>query len=473
LIGRKTPHNLIYVSVHYTKCPVEKRELWSQHFSEISNKQKFKRTLAHLFHSTVEIVFIATCNRFDVVFSLLHLQHSQSFQTINQNFNPIALQDVFIQEFSSIVDLDGKFVSEILEWEWNLNAYRKLLRVASSLDSLVVGEPHILGQVKDSFFESQKFDLSSTWLQHPFEFAFKAAKRVRHESELGKSGVSIGHAAVELTRKMYDDFANVSVLMIGAGEMARISCQHFLSRGLSRLTIASRSKNSADALKKLLLNEYSEFEDQVLKIETCTLQNALDNLEHYHIVLVATSSQNFLVLEKHNICLRKRKHPLPLMLVDISVPRNIDPAFVKHSESLLFDVDDLEKVMEKGKEQRASTVLRAEQIVTSALQELSNFLQQAEELSEARKHIAMLFSQTYEKSMEQSHKKGSYVLRNKFTQKSQLFQRKIVARSLAKKAILPFVHLLKEKGSEVLLETIKLLHAELYTQLPTKEQAKK
>jgi glutamyl-tRNA reductase len=230
-------------------------------------------------------------------------------------------------------------------------AVKHVFRVTSSLDSMVVGEPQITGQVKEAFQRAQDSAVVGHELTRLMNRAFAVAKRVRNETGIGSSAVSISFVAVELARKVFEDLKGSSVMMIGAGEMAELAAKHLLNYGASRLLIANRTYENAAALAAELNGEPVRFED---------FEKRLPEAE---ILICSTGAPSYLIRADQIRRALERRRNRPMLLVDISVPRNIDPAIGRLDNAFLFDVDDLESIAEANRAERQREAIRAEEII--------------------------------------------------------------------------------------------------------------
>jgi glutamyl-tRNA reductase len=258
--------------------------------------------------------------------------------------------------------LDRPEISAHLYERRGAEALRHLFRVASSLDSMVVGEPQILGQLKEAFSVASDAGATGDALSRAVGRAFAVAKRVRTETEVGRSAVSMSKVAVDLCRKIFDSLQGKQVLLIGAGEMATLAARHLLAQGVSRVVIANRSVENAEALAKKLdptgaRTAHGRLED---------LEGLLPRID---IVLAATGGERF-ALDRATVqrAARLRRYR-PLFLVDLSVPRAIDPAVRSLENVYLKDVDDIGALLSQNSSQRAAEAVRAEAIIDAEVEQ--------------------------------------------------------------------------------------------------------
>ncbi len=234
-------------------------------------------------------------------------------------------------------------------------AIEHLFRVASSLDSMIVGEPQILGQLKDAFDHAILHKTTGIILNKAFKKAISVAKRVRTETKIAESAVSISFAAVELAKKIFGKLNEKSVLLIGAGEMAELAARHFVGNGVESIAIANRSYERAVALAKTFNGEpikFDDFESEMVKSD---------------IILCSAGAPHYLITPeavKKIIALRQNR---PIFFIDISVPRNIDPKINDLDNVFLYDIDDLQHSVETNIESRKKEAFKAEEIITEEI----------------------------------------------------------------------------------------------------------
>lgn len=238
------------------------------------------------------------------------------------------------------------------------DAIRHIFRVASSLDSMVVGEPQILGQLKDAFEYSLERKKTGILLNRLMKKGISVAKRVRTETRIAENAVSISFAAVELARKIFDDLSTKSAMLLGAGEMAELAARHLISAGVKSMCVSNRTYSRCEELAREFCGLPVAFE------------NFLNEMQHVDIVLCSTGAPNYVVTKDQVKGLMKARRGRQLFFIDISVPRNIDPAINDLDNVYLYDVDDLQGVVETNLEQRNIEAAKAEAIVD---EEISNF----------------------------------------------------------------------------------------------------
>jgi len=245
---------------------------------------------------------------------------------------------------------EEKFSSSLYTFE-DRDAVKHIFRVASSLDSMVVGEPQILGQIKEAYAQATIQKTSGVILNRLMHRAFHVAKRVRTETEICEAAVSISYAAVELAKKIFYVLDGKKVLLIGAGEMAELAARHLMTHGVSKMVVANRTFERAVQVAELFNASPVSFDEigaQLLDVD---------------IVVTSTSAPEYVIThELVKKSLRKRRNR-PLFFIDIAVPRDVEPAVNDLENVYVYDIDDLKGVIELNIAQRQQEAIKAERIV--------------------------------------------------------------------------------------------------------------
>ena len=279
-----------------------------------------------------EALILSTCNRVEVV------AESPDDRLIRD----------FICEFHQI---SHDSVSTHLYSYRNVEAIRHVFRVTASLDSMVIGEPQILGQVKEAFRIAMDAGTVGMHLSALMNRAFAVAKKVRSETGISQSAVSVSYAAVELARKIFGDLSGKTVMIIGASKMGELAAKHLRRAGASSVLVTNRTFERAVELAKV-------FEGAAVPFEHFT-----DHMAGADIVITSTGAPHFIIgknLAEQVIHRRKNK---PIFFIDIAVPRDIDPAVNQIDNAFLYDIDDLQQVIDANLKERFKEAMRAEQIV--------------------------------------------------------------------------------------------------------------
>ena len=297
-----------------------------------------------------EFCFLSTCNRVEVIFTSPHQQ--ETIRAIKRFL--FAASNVKEEEIDNFIYLHR-----------GADAVNHLYRVASSLDSMVVGEPQILGQLKDAYRNSSERQCTGVILNRLLHKAFSVAKKIRTETNIGSSAVSISYAAVELARKIFGNLVGKKVLLVGAGEMAELAAEHLINQGISEVIVANRTLERAVNLAK-------RFNGKAVGLNELHTQ-----MEFVDIMVSSTGASGLILLQEDVKPIMKLRKNRPLFLIDIAVPRDLDPKLNDLDNVYLYDVDDLSQVVEVNKAEREQEAVRAERIVT---EETLKFLQWMEEM---------------------------------------------------------------------------------------------
>ncbi|AUX93263.1 glutamyl-tRNA reductase [Mixta gaviniae] len=289
-------------------------------------------------------VVLSTCNRTELYLSVEEQEN---------------LQERLVQWLCEYHNLREDEVRKSLYWHHDNAAVSHLMRVASGLDSLVLGEPQILGQVKKAFADSQRGHSLSSELERMFQKTFSVAKRVRTETEIGASAVSVAFAACTLARQIFESLSTVNVLLVGAGETIELAARHLREHNVKKLIIANRTRERA----QLLADEVGA--------EVIGLAEIDSRLAEADIIISSTASPLPIIGRGMVERALKARRNQPMLLVDIAVPRDVEPEVGKLANAYLYSVDDLQAIIENNMAQRKAAAVQAETIVA---QESSEFM---------------------------------------------------------------------------------------------------
>ena len=244
----------------------------------------------------------------------------------------------------------------------NNDAVQHILRVASGLDSLVLGEPQILGQIKDAYSTANQAGTIGRQLNHLFQHTFSVAKQVRTDTAIGANPVSVAFAAVSLAKRIFANLSEHTVLLIGAGETTELVAQHLAQQGVKKMIVANRTVERAQTLA----NKFGA--------DAIALSDMPERLIEADIIIVSTASQ-LPVLGKGAVerVLKQRKHR-PMFMVDIAVPRDIEPEVGSLDDVYLYTVDDLHEVIEEGRQSREEAAIQAEEIIVYQVEHFMGWL---------------------------------------------------------------------------------------------------
>jgi glutamyl-tRNA reductase len=237
-------------------------------------------------------------------------------------------------------------------------AIRHLFRVASSLDSMVVGEPQILGQLKSAYAVAKEHGSINGFLDLLMTRAFNVAKRVRSETEIGQSAVSVSYAAVELAREIFGSLNGKRALVVGAGKMAESAARHLRRAGVSEILVTNRTRERAEALAEDCGGRAIDYD---------TFQEVVPSVD---IVLTSSGAPHYILTKDQMRAAIARRRNQPMFLIDIAVPRNIDPSVNELDSVFLYDIDDLGKVVDQNLKGRIRVAQDAEDIIQEEVQRM-------------------------------------------------------------------------------------------------------
>ena len=253
-------------------------------------------------------------------------------------------------------------------------AVKHLMRVSCGLDSLVLGEPQILGQVKQSYASAREHDAVDGTVEKLFQKAFSVAKRVRTETDIGGNAVSVAYAACTLAKQIFESMADATVLLVGAGETIELVAKHLVDNGSSKLIVANRTRERAQGLAE-------QFGAEVISLEEIP-----EHLPRADIVISSTASP-LPIIGKGMVesALKARKHQ-PMLLIDIAVPRDIENEVGELSDAYLYSVDDLQNIIDRNIEQRKVEAIQAEAIVSEESAAFMSWLRSLQAVDSIRQY---------------------------------------------------------------------------------------
>ncbi|MCE5194049.1 MAG: glutamyl-tRNA reductase [Nitrospiraceae bacterium] len=291
-----------------------------------------------------EAVILSTCNRVEIYTN--SKAASNAHETVKN----------FLSDYQSI---EREKLDKSLYAHENSNAIKHIFRVASSLDSMVVGEPQILGQLKDAFDFALSKKTTGVLINKLMKKAISVAKRIRTETRIAENAVSISFSAVELAKKIFTDLSTKTVVLLGAGEMAELAAKHLVKSGVKEVLIANRTYDRGCELAK-------EFNGRPIKFE-----NLIEELVNTDIVICSTGASSYVITKSQIQKVMKERRQQPVFLIDISVPRNIDPEINEIDNVYLYDIDDLQGVVDTNMLGRKKEAEKAEMIID---EEVDKFL---------------------------------------------------------------------------------------------------
>ena len=338
---------LLITGVSHKTAPIEVRECLA--FREESLPDALADLRSRL--GVSEAVILSTCNRVEIAL------------TTDDAADPRAIVDGFLSDHKSV---SASSIGPHLYRHEGRAAIHHIFRVASSLDSMVVGEPQILGQLKSAYSVAKECGAVCGWLEGLLTRAFSVAKRVRSETGIGQMAVSVSYAAVELARKIFGTLDNRTVMIVGAGKMSELAARHLRRSGASHVFVTNRTHERAVEMAELFQGtpvEYTRFAAMLPEVD----------------ILIASSGAPHYILHKDEmqrvIAARRNK---PMFLIDIAVPRNIEPAVNDLDNVFLYDIDDLQEVVNSNLRERAKEADHAEKMVAEEVERMMARLKVAE-----------------------------------------------------------------------------------------------
>jgi glutamyl-tRNA reductase len=337
---------LALTGINHRTAPVQVREKFAFRAEEIP------AALALLQSRGVrEALILSTCNRVEIAAALPP---------------DIAPETLLHGLLAGRDDLTPEALQPHLYVFEDAEAIRHLFRVAASLDSMIVGEPQILGQLKQAYLQARDHGLIGTVLDAVLSRAFNVAKRIRSETEIGQSAVSVSYAAVELARDIFGSLNKKRVLVLGAGKMSEGAARHLLRAGASEILITNRTPERARELADLFRGEivaYERFPARLAEVD---------------IVITSSAAPAYVIgPEMVRRAIESRKNQ-PMFLIDIAVPRNIDPEVNSIEHAFLYDIDDLQRLTERNLKARKEVAQAAEKIVSEEVSRLEARLRERE-----------------------------------------------------------------------------------------------
>jgi glutamyl-tRNA reductase len=322
------------IGINHKTAPVEVRERLAIPDSRLG--EAMKRLAEH--PGVDEGLILCTCNRVELI--------------TRSNDGNADLRG-FIREYFRLEP--SAYEPHLYEYREN-EAVRHLFRVTSSLDSMIVGEPQILGQVKVAYSTARDVGAVGSRLDQLFTRAFAVAKRVRTETAIGSSSVSVASVAVELAKKIFGSLQGKHVYLVGAGKMSELAARHLLANGASSIFVANRTYERAARMANAFNGQAIHFNELY---ETC---------DRADIIITSTGAPTAIFRKEHGERFMSRRKGRPMFFIDIAVPRDIDPAMNQVDGIFLYDIDDLQQAVASGMADRANEAKRAEAIVDTEVE---------------------------------------------------------------------------------------------------------
>jgi len=370
-----------------------------------------------------ESVVVSTCNRTEIYFC------SENPEECLSRIEPL-LTEHFCVKDEWLKNYTYRFVDK--------DAYRHLFLVASGLDSMVIGEPQILGQVKDAYRIATFHNTTGFFLNKLFHKTFNVAKKIRTETRIGYNPLSISSMAIELSKKIFIELKQKKILVIGAGEMCEIALKNFKKEGLSDILITNRTLQNAKKLAEDITGIPYPFD------------NIPELLTKVDMVLSSTGSEKPIIDKELVISVMKKRRNRPLFFIDIAMPRDIDPEVNRIENVYLYDIDDLKELSVKHLSDRIKESEKAHAIVEEEVMNFSNWLKQLDK-NPLITHII--------ESIEEIRLKELNKMLNKMKYSDEETQNNmdLLTKNIVNKIIYRHVSLIRQNGSPSTLDVMKQL----------------
>jgi len=333
---------IILLGLNHKTAPVEVRECIAFSNDDTSIALKTLQDIPVI----REVMLFSTCNRVEVL--LVTENKLEAIEAIKR----------FIAQYNHVSETVFEKSLYVLEQD---EAVRHIYRVASSLDSLIVGEPQILGQIKEAYSIAVSKKTPGVILNRLLPKAFSVAKRIRNETGIGDRAVSISYAAIELGRKIFNTLEGKKVLLIGAGEMAEIAVEHLIRNRVADISVANRTFERGVVLAE-------KFNGNAIRFEEIT-----GYLKQIDVIISSTGAPDFVITRNQVKDIMRSRRNRPLFFIDIAVPRDIDPGINQLPNVYVYDIDDLKGIIEENLEDRKNEAIKGERIVDEAVIHFRNW----------------------------------------------------------------------------------------------------
>ncbi|HEX7056260.1 MAG TPA: glutamyl-tRNA reductase [Bacilli bacterium] len=330
--------HILAIGLDYRKAPVALREKFT--ISEEDLPEALKRLRQT--RSILECVIVSTCNRTEI------------YAVVDRKYICGHYVRTFMSEWFRIPL--HQFSGLLTTYEDDA-AIRHLFQVACGLDSMVIGETQILGQVKQAFLIAQRQKTTGTLFNTLFKQAVTLAKRAHSETELGENAVSVSYAAIELGKRIFGSFRKKNVMVIGAGKMSELTVKHLLASGVDQVVVANRTLNKAEQLAKSFSGAACAMEE----IEAALVDKDID------IVLSSTGAHGLVLTRAQVERVMSRRPAKPLFMIDIAVPRDLDPGIAQLQNVYLYDIDDLQGIVDANIAIRKREAVKVEQMIAQEM----------------------------------------------------------------------------------------------------------
>jgi glutamyl-tRNA reductase len=329
---------LSLIGVNHKTAPIELRERIAISRDELPETT---RALGEM-PGVSECMIVSTCNRVEILASLENAG-TDLIEFLHQRFGLAP----------------AELAPHIYEHR-DQEAVRHLFRMAASLDSMVVGEPQILGQVKEAFAIAKLSGTIAGQLEHLLQSAFAAAKKARSETGIGSNSVSIASVAVDMARKIFGSLQGRTVFLVGAGKMSELAARHLIQQGAASVLVTNRTYERARRMAE-------EFEGAVTP-SVVAFEDLYETASSADIVISSTGAPHHIFRPEHGQAFLQRRRNRPMFFIDIAVPRDVDPAMNKLDGIFVYDIDDLQQVAVSHMEERSRQAIDAETLIEAEVQ---------------------------------------------------------------------------------------------------------
>lgn len=335
--------HIIKVGVNYHVAPLDIREKLTFSTPTIQEAMDILSRQEHI----IENMILSTCNRTEIFAVVNHLKLGE--QAIIH----------FLHRWFSISQVE---LIDYLDINSNKETIQHAFRLATGLESMIIGETQILGQFREAFFRAQNLNVTGKIFNELFKRVITFAKRAHSHTAIGEHAISIGYVAVELAKQFFDNMKDVHAVILGAGEMGELSLKHLHSSGVANITIVNRHYNKACQLAKKFNASAAGMED---------LYKVLENAD----ILMSSTGANDSILKQEDVSqLQKQRKNKPLFLIDIAVPRDIEPSVNEIEAVHLYDIDDLQNVADENLQTRKAAATIIESQIDDELTSFQNWL---------------------------------------------------------------------------------------------------
>jgi glutamyl-tRNA reductase len=337
----------LIAGLNHRTAPVEVRERLAFNESALGGALDALRQCPGL----LEGMILSTCNRVEIAI------------TSDEDTDPEETVERFLSQSREV---QRDWVAPYLYHYAGQEAVRHLFRVASSLDSMVIGEPQILGQMKQAYAAAKERGSMSGFLDLVVTRAFSVAKRVRTETDIGQSAVSISYAAVELARDIFGSLKDRKVLLIGAGKMSELAARHLHRSGASNISVTNRTRERAEEMAQVFNGRIVEYD------------RLLQSLPEMDIIVTSSAAPHYILHREDMKRVIEARRNRPVFIIDIGVPRNVEPAVNELDNVFLYDIDDLQRVVNENLKGRLETAGEAELIIAEEVERMMSRLKARE-----------------------------------------------------------------------------------------------